>query len=287
SFSTIRIPGIEEIEWDFGDGETGTGLEPVHAYEQGGTYTVVATITSNGAEQTATKIIDIQDGPEINTPENIHFCNNSEQTIDLTQTKEEILGDQDEEDFEFDYFNSEEDALNDESPITNPEEYPAEDDVVYVRVTNLETGCFAITSFEIKEEDPPEIDQPGDRQICENNSDHIDLTEVLDELLDGQDTDLFEITFYTSAGDAQEDNDPIEDPEDFSTTEDTTVYIRVSNIETGCFAVTSFAIILDSGPEMPDLPNLEHCDVDKLDGTFSFDLTQQDELLLAGNRSEE
>jgi hypothetical protein len=35
------------IEWDFGDGSTGTGIRPVHTYNQAGTFTVTLTVRDN------------------------------------------------------------------------------------------------------------------------------------------------------------------------------------------------------------------------------------------------
>ena len=36
---------IVSYEWDFGDGNTGTGETPTHVYDKGGTYTVTLTVT--------------------------------------------------------------------------------------------------------------------------------------------------------------------------------------------------------------------------------------------------
>ena len=41
--------GITSYNWDFGDGTTGTGVNPVHSYTRGGQYTVTLTVTDSGA----------------------------------------------------------------------------------------------------------------------------------------------------------------------------------------------------------------------------------------------
>ena len=38
---------IDSYNWDFGDGNSGTGVSPVHTYVQDGTYTVTLTVTDN------------------------------------------------------------------------------------------------------------------------------------------------------------------------------------------------------------------------------------------------
>lgn len=46
---------IVNYEWDFGDGTSGTGVNPIHTYMLAGVYTVILTITdNNGAQDTDT-----------------------------------------------------------------------------------------------------------------------------------------------------------------------------------------------------------------------------------------
>ncbi|WP_119727279.1 PKD domain-containing protein [Thermomonospora amylolytica] len=53
---------ISKYAWDFGDGGTGTGAAPDHAYEQPGTYTVKLTVTDNKGETgSTTKQIQVID----------------------------------------------------------------------------------------------------------------------------------------------------------------------------------------------------------------------------------
>jgi len=47
SESTDLDGTIAQYEWDFGDGNTGTGQKPTHTYNNAGTYTVKLTVTDN------------------------------------------------------------------------------------------------------------------------------------------------------------------------------------------------------------------------------------------------
>ena len=58
---------IESYKWDFGDGSTDTGINPSHAYENPGNYTVKLTVTDNGglthSDTTFALISDIPNSP--------------------------------------------------------------------------------------------------------------------------------------------------------------------------------------------------------------------------------
>ncbi len=55
---------IASYQWDFGDGETATGVAPGHTYELAGSYTVTLTVTDNlGVTDTATRDVDVTDPP--------------------------------------------------------------------------------------------------------------------------------------------------------------------------------------------------------------------------------
>jgi PKD repeat protein len=53
---------IDTYEWDFGDGNSASGVTPTHTYAQNGTYTVTLTVTDNdGATDTSTTTAAIAD----------------------------------------------------------------------------------------------------------------------------------------------------------------------------------------------------------------------------------
>jgi len=64
-FSGIAYLGMPPYtyEWDFGDGETANGKNPVHSYESAGNYTVTLTVTDNaGSTANDTTLIHITKG---------------------------------------------------------------------------------------------------------------------------------------------------------------------------------------------------------------------------------
>ena len=57
---------IVAYDWDFGDGNSGTGVSPTHSYAAAGLYTVSLTVTDNaGATDTATTTAVIDDQPQV------------------------------------------------------------------------------------------------------------------------------------------------------------------------------------------------------------------------------
>ena len=65
---------IVDFDWDFGDGNIGSGLAPVHSYSVDGTYLVVLTVTDDqGASSTSSKSVTVSAGGGGNDSPNAVF----------------------------------------------------------------------------------------------------------------------------------------------------------------------------------------------------------------------
>ncbi len=83
--STI-ITGDLDYVWDFGDGTTGLGDDPVHVYQNPGTYTVILTVTSiDGCVDDFSSTINILANPLANfTTSNLHCYGDESGTLSIS-----------------------------------------------------------------------------------------------------------------------------------------------------------------------------------------------------------
>lgn len=91
STSVVATNIITSYDWDFGDGNSGTGDTPSHTYTTAGTYTVTLTIESEGCTESTTEQITINPSPDATLGPDITICEGlneqlAPQNIDPTLT---------------------------------------------------------------------------------------------------------------------------------------------------------------------------------------------------------
>ncbi|WP_162984942.1 T9SS type B sorting domain-containing protein [Mesonia aquimarina] len=272
AFSTIRIPGIDAITWDYGDGDTGTGITPTHTYAQAGTYTVTATITSNGAQQTAETEVTILEGAEARTPDDpLLACGgtNNNGEFDLTSLNDTILDGQNSNTYTVSYHEDENGAENDVSVISPADSYESATGTVYARVTNTDTGCYAVTPVALETTPQPTAPSVAPITACDTEAldgiTTIDLSQRAADFQENQpDTDL---AYFESQADADNNTNAITDPTAYTNTSNPQViYVRISRINLpDCYAVA----LLDIEVEAANLTGASL----ELMGCSPFDLT--------------
>jgi gliding motility-associated-like protein len=207
--------------------------------------------------------------------------------FDLTQTQTEIYGTQTPGNFTLTYHESEQDAIDDVSPIVNLTDYiniTANQQTIWVRLEDNATECFAIGSFDIIVVPPPVLVQPTAFSLCDDaasgdESDEISTFNLPDKYLEitGGDTSLT-LTYYASLADLNADT-PIADPTAYQNTSNPQViYIRGANAA-GCTTDITMTLRVLPIPTPNTMPTiLEACDDDTdgdaTNGILIFDLTQ-------------
>ncbi len=130
----------------------------------------------------------------------------------------------------------------------------------------------------------PEIQKPEDLVICEtigvNQFNFNDLNDL--QILNGASTDDFEVFYYTSLENAQENRYRLSMPYNFDS--DVTIYSRVqSRNNSNCFKTTEFNVSSTTNPIANPVDDLMECDNNN-DGFATFDLSQL-ETMVIGNQS--
>lgn len=254
TFSTLRIPDITAISWDFGDTASGTDntssmINPSHTFSAPGTYIVTAVITSNGAEQVAITQVVVAPLPDAVIPvEGREQCSDTDTAIfNLLSFNDQILNGQDASAFTVNYYASEEDILTNNA-IIDPSAFSAGSQTLYVKVSNNETDCFTVISFELIVNPIPLATVPGDMELCGGTTSTaiFNLQQQDTAILGNQDPDVFTITYFAEQEDIVSGN-PITDPQNFVSSGQI-IYAMVTNSVTGCASLPVEFDLVVTGP---------------------------------------
>jgi gliding motility-associated-like protein len=260
-FDLVRIPGITAVAWNFDDpnsgasNESGTGQ---HTFSAPGTYTVTATITSNNATQTATVQVEITGSIALTQPQNLVQCvpaGANTAVFNLTVQEAVILSGLNAEDYTVAYYPSETDAQSCTNAFLNPEAFSSGGEVIYVGVTNTQTGCTGTTAFGLVLTPAAVLPALPDLSLCgTNGTAQFDLT-VQEQLLDDEN---FPVAYFTSEADAVANANAIPFAGAFENTQNPqTVYMRSGAGD--CYAVGSFQLTVADMPSATITNLLEGC----------------------------
>ncbi len=225
------------------------------------------------------------------TPNNLELCddnNNGIAIFDLTVNEGFINPSG--EIFTQTYYVTESDAMSASNPILNSNNFTniSNPQTIYVRVENP-AGCFSLTSFNINvlpSPTPTPSSQIPNLILCDVNNtgdgeEVFDLTELETFILNGE--SQVAINYYETLEDADSGINPIPDPTQYTNIETSAqeIYVRVTNVATGCFTVVNFNIIVNPLPLVVEVADFIQCGLNT-DGFASFDLTIKEAEVLNG-----
>jgi valyl-tRNA synthetase len=166
-------------------------------------------------------------------------------------------------------------------------------ETLFVRVTNDVTGCYRIVLLDLRVEPLPIVDiagvDPDDITECDpdgNGYAQFDLQALIQGLINnGQN---LVVSFHETAQDAQNNLNPIANPQTYTNINPFThtIYIRVENTASGCVNSQDIPLTLTvvGSPQVPELEDIEVCDDtdnNNQDWRARVDLTQQDAVIEA------
>src|SRR5690606_36603643 len=154
---------------------------------------------------------------------------------------------------------------------------------LFVRVSNIETGCASTTTLNLIVLDKPAINT-GDHYLDACDPEHdgfsqFNLNDITPDVLNG--LTGVSVTFHEIYDDALSGTNAIPNPSAYTNTKQSfqTLYIRVLDDESGCASVTSFEVhanLLLTGTRIEDF---SICDV-KAGDLPSFDLNNIAEVII-------
>lgn len=160
------------------------------------------------------------------------------------------------------YHNSLLDAQNNSNPLPLLYE-SAGNETIYVRVQRNNTVCFAVKSFNLALIDPPVANQPNTLLGCAiveaPDRSRFRLSLVTEHVLNGQSTDLYQVTYHSSMANAQAGTNSLNT--NIYNSISRTVFARVQSIsDPTCFSIVSFEILVTPLPLVDYLEDVIVCD---------------------------
>ena len=236
---------------------------------QPGTYGVIGSLLSSGCRITDEIVISDLSIQSLN---NLSVCNSgaSIYQYDLTQNNLTTLG-LNPTDYSVLYFSSLADANanSPQIPVNQLASYSsASGQTIYVKVMHLSNGnyiCENTLSFDLLVNAPVIASTPINLPLCSDatGNNTFDLTSQTALILNGQLAANYNVTYFSSQADAQNNINPISSPTAFSTTlaqSPQTVWVRMNDIlHPSCIDITSFTITVYSPPLVDTLTNVIEC----------------------------
>ncbi|NNL31894.1 MAG: T9SS type B sorting domain-containing protein [Flavobacteriaceae bacterium] len=184
------------------------------------------------------------------------------------------------------YFLTAADAQNNENvlpPFYTNTENPQ---TFHVRVSHDVTACFDRMPIEVNVIAAPEVNDPADIIICDNDQDGyyiIDLDALIPEIVSN--TNNLNITFHTNLSDANSDINAIPNTTSFNASTQI-IYARVESTMTACHAISEVNVIINTEPAFIDISNFQNCETDG-NQIADFLFNEKDDEILNGQTGKE
>lgn len=280
------VPGLD-IKYYFDDAALAAGDELDNLQYQNEVQTVQTIIvgvtnTATGCFSRTTLTLRVQPLPLINIPAQIPtICDpdgNATEQFDLDALIPEITGGAD---YIISFHETSENAEDNVFPYTSPYDNLASG-IIWIRATDRITGCYSIAPLQLIVNPVPVVPTNiDDLVICDTNADgstRVDLVaHATQDLLDAQTPGgNYTVVYYLTEPAAENGTGgSITNPTNYLATNGQTIWVRVTNTDTGCYNIGSFDVVIN--PSLSFAP-VEYSICDNAlpnDGFNVFDLTTQ------------
>ena len=236
----------------------------------------------------------VSNAPVLNPVGDLEVCSaDGYYTFNLTTIAQTAIGNASLNTFNYSFYRTHGNAVSKENalPGTSYTNVVPGAEVVYIRVENKQTKCFTIQAIGLKVGKNPVIASPGDFVLCDSNGNGVanfDLTSKAATILNGLDSALYSVRYYSTMPLAQAGNtaQSINNPSSYSNLTSNYVYIRVEDLATGCFSIVSMKLVVKPMPTVPGVINdYIVCDSQDNDGLAEFVFQTKKQEILNGNVS--
>ena len=251
------------------------------------TQTVFARIesTTAGCFDTTPLNLIVNPIPEFTAITTYELCDDTnpgdeQETFDLSTKDAEIINGQ--PSVTVSYHATQAEAESGTNALLNLYTNTSNPQTIYVALTNVNTGCNAVSSFTISVNPLPQINAPTPLEVCDDNIPdgitQIDLS-VKDAEITGGNTN-YTINYYLTQADADNQQNPL--PTGYTNISNPqTIYAGVTDNITGCLNTTPLDLVVEQAP-IANVPTpLEFCDADN-DGFGVFTLSDADAEITGG-----
>src|SRR5690606_27597917 len=154
---------------------------------------------------------------------------------------------------------------------------------VYVRVENINTGCYDTTTLELIVEQAPVANVPVPLEYCDPDSDgfgEFDIASTENEITGG--VAGLNVTYHETFSNAENGVNELGSPYNNIVANTQTIYVRIESetIATDCATIVPLVLIVNPTPQIEDPTPLEVCDDALADGFAQFDLTTKNAEIL-------
>ncbi|MFL1013402.1 choice-of-anchor L domain-containing protein [Flavisericum labens] len=260
---------------------------PILTATQSGLYRVEISINGCIIQDDVTVTIDTELTTAPITPYQLCDSNGDmQETFDLSTKNTDVINAIQNlpPNYSISYHLTDADAQSNSSNITSP--ISSGPRTVYVRVEDMDSGCLIYGEFELIVNQLPTITQPSDLNVCDNDNNPdgstlIDLSQKNNEITSGQ-TNLL-VTYHSTPLEANNGSNAVQNPYS-NTNSSETLYIRVTNLVTGCSnsgATLTINVTNGNTGIIRNTQFIDACDQEH-DGFANFDITQRINTILNG-----
>lgn len=247
--------------------------------------------TTTGCFDTTSLQLNVTQGPVANNPSPLQICdpnNDGFGVFNLNLATAQIVGaTPTPAGVSVSYHETQTDAEIGANGITGPySNITAWSQIIYVRVFYTLTNCSNYVQLKLNVNPTPIATDPADYHLCDDNYDGLatfNLTSINPQVLNNLDPTTHNVTYHTSLLDAQNDANPITNVASYQSG-NTTLWIRVEIIATGCYDIVDFQLVVDPLPQstQPAYAPYNLCDVNFPPQYEQFNLQSQVANILLG-----